>query len=405
MGIRFRKRIRLAPGLHLNLSGSGLSLSAGPRGASMTFGGRRGTYMNAGIPGSGLYMSERVGAAPSRASSRSSAGSSSNTVKMTITISVEDDGTVVFKDADGNLLDERLVKQAKQQTKDVIQGLMQTACDEINGHLEALERIHHATPAPDWHPTYELQPYPEPKPSKPAPHKYGFLDKLFASRRARIDRENAEAEATYNASMLIWNRGLREHEAREQARKVLLTEKVLTEVPAMEIVLEESLMDIIWPRETSLESEIRDDGRVVMIDVDLPEIEELPRKTAAVPARGYKLSIKELAATRHQQLYMRHVHGIGFRIIGEAFAMLPKAEEVVLSGYSQRPDKATGEVLDQYLYSVRVRRHEWAGINFANLDDVDPAEALGRFNIRREITKTGLFKAIEPFGEPTGEKA
>lgn len=396
MAIRFRKRIKLAPGLHLNLSGSGLSMSAGPQGASMTFGGRGGTYMNTGIPGSGLYMRERVGAAPFRASSRSSGG---NTVTMSIKITVEDDGTVTFRDQAGDLLDERLVKQAKQQVKDVIQGLMQTACDEINGHLEALERIHHATPAPDWRPAYEPQPYPEPKPSKPAPRKYGFLDKLFASRRVRIDKENAEAEATYNASMLIWNRGLREHEAREQARKVLLNEKVLTEVPAMEIVLEESLMDIIWPRETSLESEIRDDGRVVMIDVDLPEIEELPRKTAAVPARGYKLSIKELAATRHQQLYMRHVHGIGFRIIGEAFAMLPKADEVVLSGYSQRPDKATGEVQDQYLYSVRVRRPEWARINFANLDDVDPAEALGLFEIRREITKTGLFKAIEPFDD------
>jgi hypothetical protein len=40
MGVRFRKRIKLAPGLHLNLSGSGLSVFAGPRGASMTFGGR-----------------------------------------------------------------------------------------------------------------------------------------------------------------------------------------------------------------------------------------------------------------------------------------------------------------------------------------------------------------------------
>jgi hypothetical protein len=395
MGIRFRKRIRLAPGLHLNLSGSGLSLSAGPRGASMTFGGRRGTYMNAGIPGTGLYARERVGAAPARASSRSSSGS--DTVKMTITASVEDDGTVVFKNADGNLLEENLVKQAKQQAKDAIQGLMQTACDEINGHLEALERIHHATPAPDWHPTYEPQPYPEPKPSKPVPRKYGFLDKLFGSRRARIDKENAEAEATYNDSMVIWHRGAHEHGAREQARKVLFEETVRTEVPAMEIVLEQSLMNIVWPRETTLSSEIRDDGRVVMVDVDLPEIEELPRKTASVPARGYKLSIKELPATRHQQLYMRHIHGIGFRIIGETFAVLPKAEEVVLSGYSQRPDKATGEVQDQYLYSVRVRRQEWAGINFANLDDVDPSETLGRFEIRRDMTKTGVLKAIEPF--------
>ena len=161
-------------------------------------------------------------------------------------------------------------------------------------------------------------------------------------------------------------------------------------------------MDIVWPRETILSSEIRDDGRVVMVDIDLPEIEELPRKTAAMPARGYKLSVKELPVTRHQQLYMRHVHGIGFRIIGEAFSVLPKAEEVVLSGYSQRPDKATGDILDQYLYSVRVNRNDWAGINFANLDDVDPAEALGRFEIRREISKAGLFKGIAPFEGPAG---
>lgn len=399
MGVRFRRRIKLAPGLHLNLSGSGLSLSAGPRGASMTFGGRRGTYMNTGIPGSGLYMRERVGAAQSHASSRPAAGAS--TVQMSVTASVEDDGTVTFRDQAGNLLDERLVKQAKAQQKDAIQGLMQTACDEINGHLEALEHIHYVTPTPDWHPAYEPQPYPEPKPFKPALRRYGLLDRLFASRRTRIDRENAGAESTYNANMLIWNRGLREHEAREQARKALFEEKVHTEVPAMEIVLEESLMDIVWPRETSLESEIRDGGRVVMIDVDLPEIEELPRKTAAVPARGYKLSIKELAATRLQQLYMRHVHGIGFRIVGEAFAVLPKAEEVVLSGYSQRPDKATGEVQSQYLYSVRVQRPEWGRINFANLDDVDPVEALGRFDIRREVSKTGLFKEIVPFEVPS----
>jgi hypothetical protein len=398
MGIRFRKRIKLAPGLHLNLSGSGLSMSAGPRGASMTFGGRGGTYMNTAIPGTGLYSRERVGAAPRASNTRSSSGS--GTVTMSIKISVEDDGTVTFRDQGGNLLDERLVKQAKEQQKEAIQGLMQTACDEINGHIDALEQIHRGTPSPTEHPTYAPQPYDAPKPLKPAPRKYGFLDKLVGSRRARIDMENADAEATYNASLLIWNRGLREHEARELARKDLIEKKVLTELPAMEIVLEESLMDIVWPRETVLSSDISDDGSVVMIDVDLPEIEELPRKIASMPARGYKLSIKELPVTRHQQLYMRHVHGIGFRIIGEAFYALPKIEEVVLSGYSQRSDKGTGEVHDQYLYSVRVNRRDWAGINFANLLDVDAAEALGRFEIRRDITKTGLFKEIAPFDAP-----
>jgi hypothetical protein len=389
--------IRLAPGLRLNVSGSGLSLSAGPRGASMTFGGR-GAYLNTGIPGTGLYARDRLsGGTASAASPRAS---SSNTVQMSTTISIEDDGTIVFKDKNGNLLDEYFVKQVKQQAKDAIQGLMQSACDEINGHIDALEQIHFATPDPDVRVTYAMRPYEELKPSAPIPRKHGVMGALFGSTRARIDKENTEDMANHKAALLIWTRHQREHDAREFAHKDLIENKVLTALPAMEIVLEKSLLDISWPRETELSTEVRDDGRLVMVDIDLPEIEELPRKTATMPARGYKLSIKELPVTRHQQLYMRHIHGIGFRVIGEIFSVLPKAEEVVLSAYTQRPDKATGEILDQYLYSVRVSRRDWGGINFANLDDVDASEALGGFDIRRDMTKTGVLKAIEPFGEP-----
>lgn len=398
MGIRFRRRIRLAPGLRLNLSGSGLSLSAGPRGASMTFGGRGGTYMNAGIPGTGIYTRERMGAASS--SPHRQAAGSSDTVTIPITISVEDDGTMVFKDQDGNLLDDRLTKKAKEQQRGKIYGLLESVCVEINGHIDALEQIHFATPSPNIQPAYAIRPYEISKPIKPVPRKPGILGMLFKSKRARIDKENADAQTAYKAELQEWTSQLQQHEAHERARKVLFEEKVLTDIPAMEIVLEDSLLDIIWPRETMLSTEIRNDGRVVMVDIDLPEIEDLPRKTAAIPARGYKLSIKELSATRHQQLYMRHIHGIGFRVIGEIFSVLPKAEEVVLSAYTQRPDKATGEILDQYLYSVRVNRREWARIDFANLPVVDAAEALGRFDIRRDMTKTGTLKEIEPFDGP-----
>ncbi len=63
MGFRFRKSVRLLPGLRVNFSRSGASLSAGVRGASVTF-GRRGTYANVGIPGTGMsYRTKVVGPA------------------------------------------------------------------------------------------------------------------------------------------------------------------------------------------------------------------------------------------------------------------------------------------------------------------------------------------------------
>ncbi len=93
---------------------------------------------------------------------------------------------------------------------------------------------------------------------------------------------------------------------------------------------------------------------------------------------------------------MRHIHSIGFRIIGETFAALASMQTVMLSGYSQRPDGATGQIHDEYLYSVRVSRHQWTSINFNNLQAVDVVEAFDQFDVRRNLLKSGRFEAIEP---------
>ena len=69
MGFRFQKRITLFPGLRLNLSKSGVSMSAGPRGASVTV-GKNGIYGNVGIPGSGLSWRERLDKPSGRSRSR-----------------------------------------------------------------------------------------------------------------------------------------------------------------------------------------------------------------------------------------------------------------------------------------------------------------------------------------------
>ena len=53
MAFRFQRRIKIAPGVRLNVSKSGVSTSVGTRGARVTFGdGKRRTTV--GIPGTGL---------------------------------------------------------------------------------------------------------------------------------------------------------------------------------------------------------------------------------------------------------------------------------------------------------------------------------------------------------------
>src|SRR6266850_139672 len=180
------------------------------------------------------------------------------------------------------------------------------------------------------------------------------------------------------------------------ATKERIEVRVLTDTEVMEEMLEKALKAIEWPRETNISTEVREGGRTVVVDVDLPEIEDMPKTTASVPGKGYKLSVKEMSPVKIQKLYMEHVHGIGFRIIGEGFAVLPSVQEVVLSAFSQRPNKATGVVTDEYLYSVRVKREDWSKINFANLGALDVVTALERYELRRDMNKAGAFQAIHP---------
>ena len=59
MGWRFRKYIKIAPGVKLNISKSGVSTTLGGKGANINV-GKNGAYLNTSIPGTGLYNRQRI---------------------------------------------------------------------------------------------------------------------------------------------------------------------------------------------------------------------------------------------------------------------------------------------------------------------------------------------------------
>ena len=63
MGFRFSRSLRLAPGIRVNLSKSGSSLSLGRRGATLNF-SKRGTRATVGLPGTGLSYSDMLSSGP-----------------------------------------------------------------------------------------------------------------------------------------------------------------------------------------------------------------------------------------------------------------------------------------------------------------------------------------------------
>lgn len=59
MGFRFRKRIKIAPGVYINLSKSGVSTTLGKSGASVNI-SKKGTRGTVGLPGTGLSYSSQL---------------------------------------------------------------------------------------------------------------------------------------------------------------------------------------------------------------------------------------------------------------------------------------------------------------------------------------------------------
>ena len=69
MGWAFRRRVKVIPGVYLNISKGGLSVNTGVKGASLTF-RSDGVYRNLGLPGTGLYSREKVGSFGGQGSAR-----------------------------------------------------------------------------------------------------------------------------------------------------------------------------------------------------------------------------------------------------------------------------------------------------------------------------------------------
>jgi hypothetical protein len=140
------------------------------------------------------------------------------------------------------------------------------------------------------------------------------------------------------------------------------------------------------------------------MDVDLPEIEDLPTETAEPAARGFKLNIRRRSDANIRKTYARHVHGIVFRCVAVAFATLPTAQQIQCAAYSQRVEPSTGVVRDTYLLSVLVERTKWNVIEFSNLGSIEVLECLEMFDLRREMSSSGALVEIQPH-DPLHDRA
>lgn len=411
MALRFNKRIKIAPGIRVNVGKRGASLSVGGRGASVNI-GSRGVYGNVGIPGTGvsyrskLNNSARVSQRRDRELVRQEQAERRQAALAKVQLSLKENGALEIIDAFGQTLGRRDTQLLWEQQGDYVLDWLQSQAELINGDSELLADIYLDTIPPDSEPEYLKQAFQDPKPTEPAPPqlpKLGWIARLFKSKRAEHEAQVNSIQSKYEYEVAEFNRSLsgwkgrkRQFEQEEDRRALVFPQEISKDVGLMEEYLSAILESLDWPRETLIDFDVQQGGSEIWLDVDLPEIEDIPERIAALADPRKKLSIKRKPKTQHQLEYAKHVHGIVFRLLGATFASIPSAQRVIISGYSQRLDTATGITNDDYLLSVSVQRDEFSGIDFSALENVDPIVALERFQLTRKMTKAGMFKAIEP---------
>ncbi|CUB06668.1 DUF4236 domain-containing protein [Marinomonas fungiae] len=399
MGFRFRRSITIIPGIRLNLSNGLPSLSVGPRGASISV-GKRGTYANLGL-GGGLSYRTRL----------DRAAAASNTAAI-----------------------------ERSESKEELRNTLQSTIEQMESATRQIINVHTLTPNPaQGHSMNELRdhyvkavtsPYafaaperPEKPVIPPAPIKptieleTGFLKKLFESQEDRQERYEA-ALAIWERSMLDWEREKALVEKRYQSTRMAWAEQyalwqfessnhqamITTNIEIalgrfdsdsvfFETILDDALQNTDWPRDTSISFEVLPEQSLIKLDVDLPEIEDLPQSYFILNRQRTEIVKKEMTQKAIRETYARHVHGILMRLIGIALYALP-FERVSICGFTQRVSKATGNLVDDYIIECDVDRSAFQEMNFSSLDNIDPIVAISRFNPNRKMSTTYVFQSI-----------
>lgn len=359
MGFRFQKRITILPGLRLNLSKSGVSMSAGPRGASVTV-GKNGVYGNVGIPGSGLSWRERLDKPNARSSSRdetyrepssreqrpAAPPMPSSAKALLVGNSIE------IVDEHGAPIHPAHMSSVKSQMKDLIKDLLENNAKARNDALDDLRHLHHDIPS--------VVAAAAPSSSgKPQQHDYASHgDYMNALMTWRAEQANAGPDMTQIADTLL-----------------------------------QALGALTWPAETNIALDLKD-GRL-LLDVDLPEIEDMPSTRWNTVISRMELVEKNMSQKDVAGVYLEHVCSLITRLIGHSFAASTAIEMVALSAYTQRK-AATGRISDEYIATVEVSRNSWNGMDLSQVAAIDPHNLLRHLGARIETNARGMLLVQTP---------
>ena len=370
MGFRFSRRVSILPGLKLNLSGSGVSLSAGVRGAHINL-GPRGLYGSAGIPGTGLSYRQRLDSS-SRSYDRPS-------VERRLS-------TRQWEALQRRQEQEEKAKEAQQGIDDQWEQYQQMLhfwkplpeIPSLENFIQAqtqrpFESTQQSPPEPVW-PEEETKCLNELTESVKSQAPYRLLPALFAQNHAKTlfpavwQERQPEIQQRYQDSLADYEQQLKaaqaEWEARETERVAWLQRLTAGDLEEIKHTLTEIFTGLHLPFQDATQCGLFfDTADLVSLNLDLPEMEQV-----ILPTRKRLLKngeIREVARDKVERNrdYFDLVTGECAFIAAEIFSYLPLCRTIRLAAYTQRAKARETDPIDTWILDLKFTREELKAFN------------------------------------------
>jgi hypothetical protein len=373
MGLRISKRIKIAPGVNLNIGKRSAGLSLGSKGLRYTVNssGRRTT--TAGIPGTGIYYSTTSGG-----KRRSKSHSKYNASK-----------------AKAAKLQREKEKAAAEKQKQLDLEYAKAAVEEYEDHINAIRLLHteHEEPI-NWKQIYETkEPFSDPS-ITPGPRETDAREKLdnykpgfFAKRFKFAENSNQ----TYYQNLIEKGKKEDREQYNEWKNLHILAEGAIN--GDTDTMLE--IVENMQPFEDL--TEFGSGFEMGFLDSDIVEVEFMIMADTVVPAEAKsltstgKLSIKPLAKGKRLDIMQDYVCSCILRIAGDLFAILP-VNGVLIHAMDTFIDTAVGITDAKDIVSVFIDRSTF---NTLNLEAIDPSDSMQNFKCNMTFLKTKGFKPVQ----------
>ena len=440
MGLRFRKSVKICKGVKINFSKSGASLSLGGRGHSINM-GKRGTRITAGIPGTGLSYSSLIGKpSKKRNASSKSRSSSKSSVKIPsrIGIHMNENGQITIVDKhDREITDPSILKIIKdtpqfKAQKEILEAQRLERIAEIvrNAEIENEQFINICQLSPivdsiddfeerlnglvvreytDPEDDYDVSPPTEESIRKElnAEAKENVKGSFFTVGKLRKEYVEERMPQRLAEAMSAWaadrdffyqekseRKRIAEAEYQEEYEneRAFLISLIDGDTDAVSEVFDSWIESCELPIEMGVNYDWDCEGGTLMLDIDLPEIEDLP-DTIIIKTAGGKIKEKKKTQTVLREEYARLVFGLAIFISSNAFNTSPAIKKVLISGYTQRRDRK-GNINDDYIYSLKFPRDS---LEKRDVSLLEPRQFCMSVENRCNLTSTSVFKTIKPF--------